>query len=272
VYRVLYGWLHPEIDVRPEDEIRGKESAADERILDTTLMDQSQDIAKVVALQHLGYDARLVPLGALVFGIIPEGAAQGDLRLGDLVVAVDGTSVTTAEEVGPLVRVHPPGDTTIFTVLRGDARIDVPVVLGERDGEAFAGIFTRTLFEVDTPVEIVLDTGTVQGPSAGLAFTLAIIDQMSPGDLTGGKLVAVTGEIFPDGTVGPVGGVRQKILTAENAGADLMLVPQAELEQARAWSGGLRIVGVETVDDALAALEAAGGAPVETSTPTTVAA
>jgi PDZ domain-containing protein len=102
----------------------------------------------------------------------------------------------------------------------------------------------------------------VSGPSAGLAFTLAIIDQLTPGSLTGGKKVAVTGAINDDGTVGPVGGVKQKAITARRAGAELMLVPSFEYKDARLRAGNMKVVAVDTVDDALRALERAGGTPI----------
>jgi PDZ domain-containing protein len=127
----------------------------------------------------------------------------------------------------------------------------------------------QSFVQYDFPIEVNFDLARVGGPSAGLAFTLAIIDDLTPGDLTGGKRIAVTGAIAADGSVLPVGGVEQKAITARNDDVDLMLVPRAEARQARRGADDLRVVGVRTIDDALAALEAAGGAPVPppTSTP-----
>jgi PDZ domain-containing protein len=103
----------------------------------------------------------------------------------------------------------------------------------------------------------------VTGPSAGLAFTLTLIDELSPGNLTGGKDVAVTGTMDLDGHVGEVGGVPQKTATAINAGAKLFLVPTGEVKEARRRAGSaLTVVGVHTIDDALRALREHGGAPV----------
>ena len=112
------------------------------------------------------------------------------------------------------------------------------------------------------PIDVKIDTQKVGGPSAGLAFTLAIIDDLTPGDLTGGRRVAVTGTINPDGTVGPVGGVEQKAITARHNDVSMMIVPKQELKDARAGAGNLKVVGVDTIDDALAALQTAGGAAV----------
>jgi PDZ domain-containing protein len=109
------------------------------------------------------------------------------------------------------------------------------------------------------PIEVTIDTRRVSGPSAGLAFTLSIIDVLTPGDLTGGRRIAVTGSIATDGTVGTVGGVEQKAVTARRNGAVLMLVPAGEAKAARAHADGLKVVAVRTVDDALDALARAGG-------------
>jgi PDZ domain-containing protein len=118
--------------------------------------------------------------------------------------------------------------------------------------------------QLDFPVDVTIDPGTVSGPSAGLAFTLTIIDELTPGSLTGDQKVAVTGTIDLEGNVGEVGGVPQKTAAAVDAGAELMLVPRAEVRQARERAGdGLTVVGVDTIDDALRALRRHGGAPIE---------
>ncbi len=136
------------------------------------------------------------------------------------------------------------------------------VRLGRRDGVGYVGIATQSFSNSSFPVDIQIDTERVSGPSAGLAFTLAIIDDMTPGELTGGKRVAVTGSIQPGGTVGIVGGVEQKAVTARDDGARLMIVPVGEAKAARAHAGSMKVVAVRNVDEALAALAANGGDPV----------
>ena len=115
------------------------------------------------------------------------------------------------------------------------------------------------------PIDVKIDTQKVGGPSAGLAFTLAIIDDLTPGDLTGGRRVAVTGTIDSKGIVGPVGGVEQKAITARHNDVSLMIVPKDELEDAHHGAGNMKVVGVRTIDEALAALQKAGGASVPPS-------
>src|SRR6185295_15231828 len=126
------------------------------------------------------------------------------------------------------------------------------------DGTALIGIApgTRADAKFDFPVNVDIDSGSVGGPSAGLAFTLGVIDALTPGELTGGQKVATTGTISLDGSVGPIGGIKQKVFTVERAGVKVFLVPASEAADARDAAGnrGLKIIPVENVDDALKAL------------------
>ena len=120
---------------------------------------------------------------------------------------------------------------------------------------------------LDPPYPVEIDTGQVGGPSAGLAFTLAVLDVLTPGELTGGNDVAVTGTIDGLGNVGPIGGIGQKAAAVRDAGADLFIVPASEADAARARSGDVPVVGVETLDDALAALDDLGGNALDLEAP-----
>jgi PDZ domain-containing protein len=160
---------------------------------------------------------------------------------------------------------HDPGDTIEVTVERTPAghraaeRVTREVTLGRRPGtdQPLIGVLIET--RVDLPLDVTIDSGDVGGPSAGLAWTIGLLDRLTPGSITGGHRVAVTGEILEDGTVGEVGGVGQKAVAARQQGATLFLVPASEAARARANAGSMRVVGVHDVDDALDALTAIGG-------------
>ena len=110
------------------------------------------------------------------------------------------------------------------------------------------------------PISIKIDSGKVGGDSAGLAFALSIIEDLTPGELTGGHNVAVTGAIDVDGTVHPIGGVQQKVVAAHKAKAEILLVPSGNLAEAQQKAGDtIRVVGIDTLDDALAVLTSLGG-------------
>ena len=265
VYRVIDGWLDDDVTVKPEEDVLGGLSFEESEVINTVAMQQSQDYAKKVALEELGYNVTVKRSGAIVLGVAEGSPASGKLKVGDVITAVDGTTVRRADQVGPLVQAKRPGDDIVFTVNRGDETLDVTVTAGRNpdNGETYVGISTQTLERYQYPIDVQIDTRDVGGPSAGLAFTLAIIDDLTPGDLTGGENVAVTGAITPNGKVEDVGGVEQKAAVARQQGAVLMLTPRSEVELAERTAGDMPVVGVRNIDDALRALEDIGGAEVD---------
>jgi Lon-like protease len=264
-FAVLSGWLDENTDVVPEDEVLQGKSREEDLRLNKLEMADSQMTAKRVALERLGYPVPVTGTGAAATGVQKASPADGKLEIGDVITAVDGQPVTLSEQVGPIVRSRAPGQPVTFTVDRNGAPVEVMVATraakgGICPGTAQVGVTTRTRNEnFEFPVDVKIDTGKISGPSAGLAFTLTIIDELTPGDLTAGKKVAVTGTIEPGGAVGPIGGVEQKAVTADQAGARLFLVPMAELKDARAHAGDMKVVGIRTLDDALTELTKFGG-------------
>ena len=237
-------------------------------------MDDSQLAAKKVALEQLGYTVKATGAGAIVAEVVKGSPADGHLEDGDVITAIDGQPVRLAEQVGTIVRAKPAGTTFVFTVTRkGRTRSEtittVAAKSGPLRGKPQVGIAPVTKdLKLDFPVDVTIDPGPVSGPSAGLAFTLTIIDELTPGSLTGGQKVAVTGTMDLDGNVGEVGGVPQKTAAALDAGAKLFIVPTAEVKQAKARAGSkATVVGVNTIEGALRALREHGGAPVHKIAP-----
>jgi PDZ domain-containing protein len=282
VWRVVTAWLDPDRDVEDRGTVQGCLTDEENREFNTELMDQSQNDAKYVALTRLGYAVPANPVQVRVAEVCSDAPAHDKLQTGDQVLAVDGSAIAEASEVRALVQKHRPGDpvavsydrngvtrTTTITAGRVHSEGSGPnahqTCLPTRDstkGIACLGVAPQEFITYDFPVDVKINTERVGGPSAGLAFTLAIIDDLTPGSLTGGKRVAATGTIQPDGSVGEVGGVEQKAITARTNGVQLMIVPKAEVRDARRGAGDVRVVGVDDVDGALAALRGAGGAAV----------
>lgn len=262
VWRWLFAQLDDDVSVEKREEVIGCASYSDSGRLQEELMRQSQDVAKEVSLRRLGYDVPELGSRVLILDVQCDGPSEGRLRPGDRITGVDGMPVDTAEEIGPLVRAASPGDQLRVSVVRDGEPRDVDVRLGRRDGAGFLGIVSQTLREWQFPVDVSIDTERVSGPSAGLAFALAIVDELTPGGLTGGRTVAVTGSIEADGSVGAVGGVAQKAVAARRNGASIMLVPAGEAAEARAHAGDMKVLAVSTLDDALQALEDTGGSEV----------
>jgi PDZ domain-containing protein len=194
-------------------------------------------------------------------------AAAKVLRAGDVVVAAGGRPVDETDDLIGVIADHRPGDVVNMTVERhaagnGSGRPDrrtVPVTLGRKPGtdEAVIGVLIQT--RVDFPIDLTIDSGDVGGPSAGLAWTLGLLDRLTPGSITGGHRVAVTGEIDEHGRVLQIGGVGQKAVAARREGATLFIVPTEEEARARASAGSMKVVGVHDLDGALDALAAIGG-------------
>ena len=263
----LVGWLDDDVDVVPEEVIRGGRSADENRRFNAQLMDTSKLVAISVALEHLGQPVTIRTSGAVVRQIAPGSPAEAALQLDDVVVAVDGQPVDAPDEIGALLQAGGPGAAHTLTVERppgGTTTVDVPIstVPAPDDPQrAIIGIAPEDrIVDVDLPIDVTIDSGTVGGPSAGLAFALAVLDVLTPGELTGGHRVAVTGTISLDGTVGPVGGAAQKAVTVRNAGYEVFLVPPDELADVQAAVGDdLRVIGVGTLAEALDALDSLGG-------------
>ena len=168
--------------------------------------------------------------------------------------------MTTSDEAGDAIRAHKPGDVIRLRLLReGSEPLDLEAPLGEGDGgRALLGV--RLTTKVKLPFEITIDSGKVTGPSAGLAYALELLDVLTPGELTGGVPVAVTGDLQADGTVGPIGGVAQKAVTVRRAGAKVFLVPNENVAEAVAHGDGkLDVRGVGSFDDALRILGSLDG-------------
>jgi PDZ domain-containing protein len=264
IYQALVGWLDDDVEVVDERQITGGAPRQEVRQLNIQAMVDSKLTATKVALERLGYRVAVSGDGAIVIAVGTGTPAEGKLRIGDVITAIDGETVTLHDQVITKVRQHHPGDQIDIRFRRDGAEQTIRLTsTSNPDGQALVGVSLQTNnLKYNFPVDVNIETGLVGGPSAGLAFTLALIDDLSPGELTGGRSVAVTGTMDDSGKVGQVGGVAQKTVTARRAGAVAFLVPPAEAKEARAHAGKMRIIPVETLDDALAALKELGGSGV----------
>ncbi len=240
-------------------------NAKKERAINQRAMDDSKVVASVVALEHVGYTVTRSGDGAFIESVGKDTpAAAAHLVRGDVITAIDGQPVTVVDELTAALGQRSVGTSVALTVRDQKGAIrSVDVTLGERPNKAgspYLGVALTTSNEkVDMPVDVEIDSGDVTGPSAGLAFTLGVIDRLTPGDLSGGRQVAVTGTVDPAGDVGPIGGITQKARAAVDAGATLMLYPAAtsktEVREVKAIAKGhMTVRPVGDVDDALAVL------------------
>ncbi len=264
VFEALAGWINDEIEVIPEKQITGGAPRQEVRQQNIQAMVDSKLTATKVALERLGYRVSVTGDGALVTAVNAGDPADGHLQVGDVIKTVDGEPVTLHDKVASKVRQHKPGEVVVIGFNRGGADKTVELKsVSDPEGHARIGIVLQTNnLKYDFPVDVAIETGLVGGPSAGLAFTLALIDDLTEGELTGGRNVAVTGTIDAAGNVGQVGGVAQKTVTARNAGAIAFLVPPEEEKDAKRFAGKMEIIPIKTLADALAALHRLGGSEV----------
>ena len=217
-------------------------------------MDRSQEVAAAVALRELGYDVGSAPEGAQVVAVAGDAPAAGKLEPADVIVAVDGTDVTTPDDLRRLIGRHEVGETVRLRVRSGETTrtVEVGTIASPDDADQpIVGIQVEQFAEVEVPIEVEIDLGNVGGPSAGLAFALDLVEELR-GGVDRGNVVAATGELQLDGTVSPVGGLKQKTIGARRAGADVFLVPAGDnAAEARRHADGLRIVAVESFQQAL---------------------
>jgi Lon-like protease len=264
---VLGGWIDPSVAVVPTAVLYpSNETQQQVEQENTADMLQSQDDAVVAALRHLGLP---VTLTVTVESVTAGGPSDGHLKEGDRIVSVDGTPVSTGAEVRTAVGKHKPGDTVTFVVERSGAQVTVPVVAGSAPDDAsraMVGFLPRDGYT--SPITVTVNVEDVGGPSAGLMLTLGIIDKLTAVQENAGAHVAGTGTIDADGKVGPIGGIRQKLAGARDAGATVFLVPSANCAEALMHvPDGLRLVKVTDVDDALSGMASAvAGKPAPTCT------
>lgn len=269
LWRFLQASLDDDTDVVGEERVYGNTPRTTINRRDVQAMSESQVAAQQAALTRLGYDVTVTGAGAVITDVVKGSpAATAGLRPGDVITAINGQPVRVVDDVGAIVRAQPAGTTFSVERRRGEELATIPVTSavapsGSIKGRPYFGIGAQTdQPDVRFPVDIDIDTRDVSGPSGGLAFALTIIDDLTPGDLTGGEKVAVSGTIDGAGNVGEVGGVAQKAVAARSAGARLMIVPKPEVADARSKAGDIEVVGVRTLDEALRVLRANGGAAI----------
>jgi PDZ domain-containing protein len=254
LYQAIGAWLDPAESVVPERELlRPGQSREQEFQQALSDMDTSKIDAAVLALtRYVGYPEEHGP-GLLVEAAFPKTPAEGKIFAGDLITAVDGKSVDDPDELGSLVRAAGIGHALTFTIRAGGKtrRVSVaPAKVPDVDHPVI-GVSLVNNF----PFPLSIDSGNIGGPSAGLMWTLGLVDLLTPGDLTNGKTIAGTGQITLDGKVLPIGGVQEKVVAAERAGATLFFVPVQDAPAARSVAKKILLVPVKTYLEAVAYLE-----------------
>ena len=247
-------------DLVPRAELAPRGISERERLaIDAREMQRSQEIATGVALRELGYRVRLSATGVRVSALVSGTGAIGTLEPDDVILAVDGKRVRTVPQLRAAIAKHRVGQRVAVTLRRGTGKRRVRVRLTgdpERHGRPILGILTEQDYDIHVPFKVRFDLGRVGGPSAGLAFALKILEEKGR-DVDHGYRIAATGEILPDGSIGQIGGVKQKVFGVKDSHADVFLVPAGpNAQEAKRYAGKLRVIPVQTFRGALRALAA----------------
>ncbi|MFT4127888.1 MAG: PDZ domain-containing protein [Gordonia sp. (in: high G+C Gram-positive bacteria)] len=268
LFQAMGLWLSGTYSVQPRETQFPSDQTTDQtRQQNLRQMRDSESTATAAALSYLHRPTQLVAAE-----VAEDGPAASVLNVGDVIVSVDGRPVTpTSVALQQAVRAHQPGDRIVFGIRRGGQERSVTVTAQPRPGDAgvaYVGV-TPEVRNADPELTISYhvfdDQGhDIGGPSAGLMLSLAIVDRLSPGELTHGRFVAGTGTVADDGVVGPIGGITHKTRAARDAGASVFLVPADNCAEAgTAVPDGLQLVKVTSLTSAIDALNALGaGRPV----------
>lgn len=227
---------------------------------DAQAFKDSQSAAEIAALRYLNF-----PNVTYVGEIPDKSPSAGVLQPQDQIIDVDGTAVTDFASLQAVLATTTPGQIVAVTVLRNGESVTEKVTLGSNpDVGAHGFLGVGAVERPVAPFTTSIALERIGGPSAGLMFTLGIIDKLTAGDLTAGRFIAGTGTIDPDGAVGPIGGVLLKLITARDAGATTFLVPADNCAEALTQiPDGLQLVKVSSLNDAVTALDTlkSGGTP-----------
>ncbi|MEE8407760.1 MAG: S16 family serine protease [Acidimicrobiia bacterium] len=252
IFEALIAGIDPTIDLVPKRAFRrAGESDEDYRNRVLQQMDDSNFRSISVALDYLGLE--MIPTEVVINEFVEGVPAESVLELGDTIIAVNGVTIAKVDDIRQVTEGMSVGDVLTMTVIREDVEVDVNVELAEREDEPGVAMIGVILGELTgPPFPLSIQVGDVGGPSAGMMHTLAIIDTLTEGELTKGHVIAGTGTIKVDGTVGNIGGIRQKVVGAEAAGAEYILVPQGNYDSAlTAERTIIEIVPIATIDDAI---------------------
>jgi Lon-like protease len=251
----LFPWIHPHSSLVPAGDIVAP-CATSKQAEEAALQEMafSQRVAAAVALRKLGYHVVVKPSGVVVSQLIAGTHAPCNLQPMDVVISVDGTPTPTEADLHAALAKVKPGAVVTLRVRRGAKTIPVRVRTVDEAGHALVGFVPDQSAQIKLPIHVAIDTSGIGGPSAGLAFTLEVMQQLGRNVLHGHR-VAATGEMELNGQVAPIGGVKQKTYGVRQAGADVFLVPAGgNARTAKRFAGPVKVIPVHSIGQALHAL------------------
>ncbi|MFD1774969.1 SepM family pheromone-processing serine protease [Paenibacillus rhizophilus] len=264
---LLFSALNPNAEVERKAERLGNQSEEEYAATQVYYMSSSQSNAVEAAYKAAGIPYHDATDYLFVFSV-PGETGHKQLQPGDKIVSVDGRQVADPEALSKLLSSRKIGDQVAVSLDRGGKKLTENVTLVEikDSGKAAVrpglGVVIGAVQKVkasEAGREVRFTDTDVGGPSAGLMFTMEIYNRLTKGDLTKGYRVAGTGTIDPNGEVGPIGGVKFKIVAADRKGAEIFFVPVKNYEEAKAKADKIgtkmKLVPVSTLSQAIQYME-----------------
>ena len=255
----VYAWarLNSQIDLYPREVIL-PDGVTPQELSEISIQNMmtSENVAIAVALDSLNYEIQSEGDGVLVVGLLDDSPVKDKLIKNDLIVSINNELVKSVSEFISMLRTYEIGDIVNIGLIRNEQELTIETKLIEHveyENEPMVGFLASTPNQQFIfPFEVDIKTGNVGGPSAGMMMALNVYNLLTEDDITNGKKIAGTGTIEIDGSIGPVGGVKQKVIAAKRANAGLILVPTANYEEASVFADdNTQIVAVDSFDNAL---------------------
>ena len=255
----VYAWarLNSQIDLYPREVIL-PDGVTPQELSEISIQNMvtSENVAIAVALDSLDYEIESEGDGVLVVGLLDDSPVKDKLIKNDLIISINNELVRSASEFISMLRTYEIGDIVNIGLIRNEQELTIETKLIEHveyENEPMVGFLASTPNQQFIfPFEVDIKTGNVGGPSAGMMMALNVYNLLTEDDITNGKKIAGTGTIEIDGSIGPVGGVKQKVIAAKRANAGLILVPIANYEEASVFADdNTQIVAVDSFDNAL---------------------
>ncbi len=255
LFEAFTGWLDPSVAVVPTSLLYPADTTSeDAEQVGADQFTDSQEKARIAALREVGEPVETRPW---VREVLAESPAQGILEHGDVVLRANGRPVTGPKQLAKIVQAAGPQARVDLDVRRDgqDSTVSVTTVANPEDPAlGYLGLSLGVL--ADSPISVDFHLDDVGGPSAGLVFSLGVVDKLTPQSLLAGRTVAGTGTMDYDGQVGAIGGIAQKLAAARKNGAELFLAPKANCSEILTHTPeGLTVAAVETLSQAVDVLD-----------------
>ncbi len=251
---ILYALLDPKVGIKSNKVLHPGLTDKDYKTLLSYLMEQSKEVAKIVAMKELGFKVKVKKEGLLVVGVRKDVPCFDILHVGDIIVSLDKKPVLKPEDITNILKEKLPNETVSITIIRMGKKENFNIKVVPKNGKNTIGVYIIPKYKASYPFNVNIKIKKYIGNSAGLMFALEIMNQLTEADLTRGRIISGTGILDIDGNVHKVGGIVQKVFTAQRAGAYAFLVPYENYKEVKGKFKGLNLIPVHNIKEAVSKL------------------